>query len=661
MDAAGGAWFEEGAFSRREQVCEGVHDHLNMASFDFIQICCGTILLLPAIYLGVLTVAGLWGRRDRKQIGEGTLPRIAVVIPAHDEGLLICPTIQAVMASRYPKDRFSIYVIADNCTDTTAMLASACGALVAERTNPAQRGKGFAIDWFLRSRANELAEYDVIALIDADTIVDGNFLIEAGREIGSGRSKVVQGYYGVANTDAGWRASLSEAAFAVSHHLRLLGRNRLGGTASLKGNGMAFEAGLLIEKGWPAHSLVEDLEFALMLLEDGIRVRYLPNAKVMAEMVTDREAAGRQRVRWEGGRAKVVSDMGGRLLGQALRKRDGALLEAWMDLICPPMGLYVKFLLVGLLFGILVGSDWIVRATGVAFALTAAHVLIAMWHRKVSGEVWRALLLVPCFLLQKIPVYMSLLLNGPGQAWVRTKRNGERRESRFFRMANTGKGSLTVWRAIAEWRVRIWSWEEGMARAGKRAMDVAGALFALLLLSPVMVIAAILIKFEDGGPILFRQLRVGKNGKGIQVYKFRSMIVQAERFRIGMESCNEHGKGVTFKMRRDPRVTSVGRWIRKFSIDEMPQFFNVLLGDMSLVGPRPPLPREVACYDAYQLNRLKVKPGITCLWQIQGRADIDFDGQMRLDLEYIHSASLWEDCLILLKTVPAVIFARGAY
>ena len=199
------------------------------------------------------------------------------------------------------------------------------------------------------------------------------------------------------------------------------------------------------------------------------------------------------------------------------------------------------------------------------------------------------------------------------------------------------------------------------AERSKRALDVCGALGALALLSPIMLITALLIKLEDGGPILFRQVRVGKDGRKIRVYKFRSMVTNAEKVRSNLDAGNHHGAGVTFKMRRDPRVTKVGRWIRKFSVDEMPQFLNVLEGDMSLVGPRPALPREVACYDAFQLRRLTVKPGISCLWQIEGRADIDFEGQVKLDLKYIHTSSIWSDIVILLKTVPAVVLARGAY
>jgi lipopolysaccharide/colanic/teichoic acid biosynthesis glycosyltransferase len=413
--------------------------------------------------------------------------------------------------------------------------------------------------------------------------------------------------------------------------------------------------------GWPAHSIVEDLEFGLLLLRDGINVMYLPEAKVYAEIVTDGGAARRQRVRWEGGRFQILKQNGRQIFFEALRRRDMALLEAWVDLACPPLGLYAAVLGMAIVVGALLGLVPVVITAAACVILICCHVIFAMWHRRVPSIVWKSLLAVPRFLLGKIPVYLHLLQKGAGTSWVRTLRNGERQPSRYAQFVASGRGRPRWWARCSELRSALWSWRGRFEGLGKRVLDVIGSLVALLLLSPVMLITAILIKLEDGGPVLFRQIRVGLNGRRIEVYKFRSMVINAERVRLGMDGSNHHESGVTFKMRRDPRVTRIGRWIRKFSIDEMPQFINVLRGDMSLVGPRPALPREVACYDAVQLLRLTVKPGISCLWQIHGRADIDFEGQVRLDLEYIHSASIWRDIMILVKTVPAVVLARGAY
>ncbi len=194
----------------------------------------------------------------------------------------------------------------------------------------------------------------------------------------------------------------------------------------------------------------------------------------------------------------------------------------------------------------------------------------------------------------------------------------------------------------------------------KRAFDIIGSFALLLALGPLYLLLALLVKLEDGGPVFFSQTRVGRYGKVFKMHKFRSMRVQAESELAGLLAKNHHAEGITFKLKQDPRVTRVGKWLRRFSLDELPQFFDVLNGHMSLVGPRPPTPREVALYTLADRRRLAVKPGITCLWQISGRSNIDFSGQVRLDLQYIESASLWMDLKLVLGTVPAVLGGRGA-
>ncbi|MEI6673610.1 MAG: sugar transferase [Verrucomicrobiota bacterium] len=223
-------------------------------------------------------------------------------------------------------------------------------------------------------------------------------------------------------------------------------------------------------------------------------------------------------------------------------------------------------------------------------------------------------------------------------------------------------GTLERWSRDARRKIRIWRGTIFLARFLKRGFDIVGALGALGVFAPVFIVTSILIKLEDRGPVFFRQQRVGAGGRLFGIWKFRSMVINADQIKDHLLADNAHGQaGVTFKMKHDPRVTKVGRWLRKLSIDEFPQFYNVLRGEMSLVGPRPPVPREVATYKAAHLRRLRVKPGITCLWQIGGRADIDFEGQVRLDLQYIRSSNVLYDIIILLKTVPAVLFGKGAY
>jgi exopolysaccharide biosynthesis polyprenyl glycosylphosphotransferase len=222
---------------------------------------------------------------------------------------------------------------------------------------------------------------------------------------------------------------------------------------------------------------------------------------------------------------------------------------------------------------------------------------------------------------------------------------------------------LGRWRLIGYvWLKRLsWRWLVSGTLWAKRLLDFVASMVLLVLLSPLFLLIALLIKLEDGGPVFFVQTRVGKDGYHFRMWKFRSMYVNAEQRLKKLLGGNQHSDGVTFKMKNDPRITRVGRLLRRSSMDELPQVFNVLIGHMSLVGPRPPVPREVALYSPAERRRLAVTPGITCLWQIGGRAEIDFSGQVQLDVQYIESRSFWGDARILLKTIPAVLSGRGAY
>jgi exopolysaccharide biosynthesis polyprenyl glycosylphosphotransferase len=200
----------------------------------------------------------------------------------------------------------------------------------------------------------------------------------------------------------------------------------------------------------------------------------------------------------------------------------------------------------------------------------------------------------------------------------------------------------------------------GARRLIKEVFDRALALAALAMLVPLLVAVAVAIRLGDRGPALFRQTRVGKEGRLFTLYKFRTMVVDAEKHKARLVVLNETG-GVLFKMRKDPRVTRVGGWLRRWSLDELPQLINVMRGDMSLVGPRPPLPDEVAKYVDHVRRRLAVKPGITGLWQVNGRSDLSWDESVRLDLRYVENWSLMLDLQILWKTCSAVARGSGAY
>lgn len=194
----------------------------------------------------------------------------------------------------------------------------------------------------------------------------------------------------------------------------------------------------------------------------------------------------------------------------------------------------------------------------------------------------------------------------------------------------------------------------------KRLIDVVCSFMGVLLLSPLFIIIAIIIKTTSKGPVFFSQKRVGKNGREFDMYKFRSMVVNAEELKEKLAAQNEMS-GPMFKMKDDPRVTKVGKFIRKTSIDELPQLWNVLKGDMSLVGPRPSLPKEVAQFEDWMYKRLEVKPGLTCYWQVSGRNNIDFEDWMKLDIRYVDERSTWIDIKLIFKTVGVLFGDKNAH
>lgn len=204
------------------------------------------------------------------------------------------------------------------------------------------------------------------------------------------------------------------------------------------------------------------------------------------------------------------------------------------------------------------------------------------------------------------------------------------------------------------------SMEFSLYEVVKRLIDVVCSFLGVLLLSPLFIIIAIIIKTTSKGPVFFSQKRVGKNGKEFDMYKFRSMVVNAEELKERLEAQNEMS-GPMFKIKDDPRVTKIGKFIRKTSIDELPQLWNVLKGDMSLVGPRPSLPKEVAQFDKWMNKRLEVKPGLTCYWQVSGRNNIDFEDWMKLDIKYVDERSTWIDIKLIFKTIGVLFGDKNAH
>lgn len=208
--------------------------------------------------------------------------------------------------------------------------------------------------------------------------------------------------------------------------------------------------------------------------------------------------------------------------------------------------------------------------------------------------------------------------------------------------------------------VQVSKKQNNIYEASKRVLDFVAALLGLILLSPIFLVVSILIKLESEGEVIFSQTRIGLNGKEFKMYKFRSMVKNAEELKAKLAAQNEMS-GPMFKMKEDPRVTKVGKFIRKTSIDELPQLINVLKGDMSLVGPRPSLPKEVEKFEPWMLQRLEVKPGLTCYWQVSGRNNIDFEDWMKLDLQYVEDRNFLLDLKLIFKTFFVLFGDKNAY
>ena len=240
------------------------------------------------------------------------------------------------------------------------------------------------------------------------------------------------------------------------------------------------------------------------------------------------------------------------------------------------------------------------------------------------------------------------------------KMSGDERMARVDEMLRQYNNPSSQTRK-AKIKKKLWTFVIKATLFLKRLLDIMVTLVALILLSPLFAIVALLIKLTDGGPVIYVQTRIGKQGKPFPFPKFRSMVINADKLKDTLLDQAERKGDVTFKMKKDPRITKIGGFIRRFSIDELPQLWCVLIGDMSIVGPRPPVPREVALYTQEDRRRLEVTPGLTGIWQVSGRSDIGFKQQVELDVLYIESHGFWLDIKLILKTIPAVLTGKGAY
>ena len=389
-------------------------------------------LAAMAGYLGVLTAAA-WRRRRRSPVPVLREParRFAVLIPAHDEEHLIGTTIDSLIAQSYPPELIEIHVVADNCADRTAAIAAARGAEVHERRDPANPGKGPALEWLMARLDDADRTFDAYAFVDADTTADPGFLAEIDRAMSSG-AVAVQAHYAVRDATAGPAVAFRAASFAARNHLRPLGRVEIGGTAGLLGNGMAFDRATIRSRRWTDH-LTEDAELQLELLRDGVLVAFAPDARVAAEMPDTLDAARSQHDRWEQGRIDLARRHLPGLLRAVVTGRSGgriAAADGAADLLVPPFSVVVA------------GSSlWAGTATvRVLVAPTRRHrrdaaaawavVAVLVWYvvsalRMVEAPpaVYRALLGAPRMVLWKVLQWGRVLVSPRDDGWVRTARN----------------------------------------------------------------------------------------------------------------------------------------------------------------------------------------------------------------------------------------------
>jgi 1,2-diacylglycerol 3-beta-glucosyltransferase len=396
-----------------------------------IQAICITALVLLAGYLSIVSAymlaltfgAAMFVRRARTQ---DSLPRIAVLVPAHNEAAGITTTVRDLLDSRYPRRAFEVIVIADNCTDETASRARSAGAIVLERYDDSRRGKGQALDWATRERAKDLLEYDIVAFVDADMYVDPDFLSSVAGHFADPETQAVQGRYVIANPEASWLTSLGFMSFAVVNHVRPAGRTFLGGTAGLKGSGMAFRRDLICRTGWPAGSIAEDVEFGMQLLFEGVRVKYAPDAIVRSDLPIALESARVQQARWEGGNVTVRGKYLWQTLRAFLRSPRLATADALLDLLVPPLTIVVALSVTGAsLAYVLAGPPaWLFA---IPLLTIAAATALGMAQLKPPPRTYLHILLAPAFLAWKLALLTQIAVRPRETQWRRTPRATEKK------------------------------------------------------------------------------------------------------------------------------------------------------------------------------------------------------------------------------------------
>ncbi len=389
-------------------------------------------LALSTLYLLTLLVAARSAKRrapEERTIPDGGQLRLVVLVPAHDEEAGIGPTVEALRGCEYPEQARRIVVVADNCGDGTAALASAAGAEVWERTDPERRGKGFALAWALERLLAEDDPFAAVVFVDADCLVSPNIMAAVDRRLRSG-IRALQVDYVAGNPEDSSAAALRFAAFAVGDTVRFLGKERLGLSCGLVGTGMAFTRDLLERNPWTTTGLVEDGEFHMRLVLAGERVDFVPEAQVSQAVPTSLQAGSSQQARWEMGKAQLIRRWSGRLLLSGLARGDVGRLHAGLECLVPPQSVIAMGSVGSIGAGLLLRSR---RLLGLSILTALAQATFVLGGLRLVGapsHVYRALLSAPALMASKIGLYGRLIGGRGPTAWVRTERGAPSAKAR---------------------------------------------------------------------------------------------------------------------------------------------------------------------------------------------------------------------------------------
>jgi 1,2-diacylglycerol 3-beta-glucosyltransferase len=388
-----------------------------------ISILLAALLALEVLLVGyLLLLAGLalLVPAARVQAGPGRR-RFAVLVPAHNEEALIPRLLMSLNRLDYPRDRFDVCVVADNCSDTTAAIATEFDAQVYERFDTTERAKGFALRWLLRQLDQLGQSYDAYVVVDADSVLAPNFLRAMDARLERG-ADVVQAYYSVLNSDASALAALRYAALAAVHYLRPLGRSALGLSTGLKGNGMCFAAPVLERFAWNWFTLAEDVEFHLALVEQGIRVEFAADTWVKGDMPVTLGQASSQNARWERGRLQLIRDHVPRLVWRGVRYRSVLQLDAAAEQLIPPLSVPFAIGLSALPIALLLGNPMLATVAAGCLAGYVLYLVIALVLVRAPLRIYLALGMAPVYIAWKVNLYARALLGDRSTDWVRTAR-----------------------------------------------------------------------------------------------------------------------------------------------------------------------------------------------------------------------------------------------